>query len=74
MVIGFNNLNSISLASSSLIVDSISKAHSLVDSGINKYTFVPKKTEDYFVEFTTPTSASEDSRGCVAVVLSSRGY
>jgi hypothetical protein len=44
------------------------------DPTLDKYTFVPKKTEDYFVEFSTPTSANEDARGCVAVVLCSRGY
>jgi len=44
------------------------------DPSLDRYTFVPKKTEDYFVEFSTPTSADEDSRGCVAVILSSRGY
>lgn len=44
------------------------------DPGLDRYTFIPKKTEDYFVEFTTPTSSNEDARGCVAVVLCSRGY
>lgn len=44
------------------------------DPSLDKYTFVPKKTEDYFVEFNTPTSANEDARGCVAVVLCSRGF
>jgi hypothetical protein len=44
------------------------------DPSLDRYTFVPKKSEDYFVEFTTPTSANEDARGCVAVILSSRGY
>jgi hypothetical protein len=44
------------------------------DPTLDKYTFIPKKTEDYFVEFTTPSSANEDARGCVAVILCSRGY
>ena len=44
------------------------------DPSLDRYTFLPKKTEDYFVEFTTPTSADEDARGCVAVILCSRGY
>ena len=44
------------------------------DPSLDRYTFIPKKTEDYFVEFTTPSSANEDARGCVAVVLCSRGY
>jgi hypothetical protein len=44
------------------------------DPSLDRYTFIPKKSEDYFVEFTTPSSANEDARGCVAVVLCSRGY
>lgn len=44
------------------------------DVTLDRYTFTPKKTEDYFVEFTTPNSANEDARGCVAVILCSRGY
>jgi hypothetical protein len=44
------------------------------DPSLDRYTFVPKKTEDYFVEFMTPASSNEDARGCVAVVLCSRGY
>lgn len=44
------------------------------DPTLDRYTFVPKKSEDYFVEFNTPTSANEDARGCVAVILCSRGY
>jgi len=44
------------------------------DPSLDRYTFTPKKSEDYFVEFTTPSSANEDARGCVAVVLCSRGY
>jgi len=44
------------------------------DPSLDRYTFIPKKSEDYFVEFTTPGSANEDARGCVAVVLCSRGY
>jgi hypothetical protein len=44
------------------------------DPSLDRYTFVPKKSEDYFVEFNTPTSANEDARGCVAVILCSRGY
>ena len=44
------------------------------DPSLDRYTFVPKKTEDYFVEFSTPASSNEDARGCVAVILCSRGY
>lgn len=44
------------------------------DPSLDRYTFVPKKTEDYFVEFSTPTSSNEDARGCVAAILCSRGY
>lgn len=44
------------------------------DPSLDRYTFIPKKTEDYFVEFNTPSSSNEDARGCVAVVLCSRGY
>lgn len=44
------------------------------DVTLDRYTFTPKKTEDYFVEFTTPSSSNEDARGCVAVILCSRGY
>lgn len=44
------------------------------DPSLDRYTFIPKKSEDYFVEFSTPSSANEDARGCVAVVLCSRGY
>ena len=44
------------------------------DPSLDRYTFIPKKSEDYFVEFSTPNSANEDARGCVAVVLCSRGY
>lgn len=44
------------------------------DPSLDRYTFQPKKTEDYFVEFTTPASSNEDARGCVAVVLCSRGF
>jgi hypothetical protein len=44
------------------------------DPSLDRYTFIPKKTEDYFVEFSTPTSSNEDARGCVAVILCSRGY
>lgn len=44
------------------------------DPSLDRYTFMPKKTEDYYVEFTTPASANEDARGCVAVVLCTRGY
>jgi hypothetical protein len=44
------------------------------DPSLDRYTFVPKKSEDYFVEFNTTTSANEDARGCVAVILCSRGY
>lgn len=38
------------------------------------FTFMPKKSDDYFVEFVTPKSADEDARGCVAVILASRGF
>jgi len=38
------------------------------------FSFVPKKSDDYFVEFVTPKSADEDARGCVAVILASRGF
>ena len=38
------------------------------------FTFVPKKSDDYFVEFVTPKSSDEDARGCVAVILASRGF
>jgi hypothetical protein len=38
------------------------------------FTFIPKKSDDYFVEFVTPKSADEDARGCVAVILASRGF
>ena len=44
------------------------------DPSLDRYTFIPKKSEDYFVEFSTPSSANEDARGCVAVILCSRGY
>lgn len=44
------------------------------DPSLDRYTFIPKKTEDYFVEFNTPSSANEDARGCVAVILCSRGF
>jgi hypothetical protein len=44
------------------------------DLTLDRWTFVPKKSETYFVEFKTPASSNEDQRGCVAVVLSSRGY
>jgi hypothetical protein len=44
------------------------------DLTLDRWTFVPKKSETYFVEFKTPPSSNEDQRGCVAVVLSSRGY
>jgi len=44
------------------------------DPSLDRYTFLPKKTEDYFVEFTTPSSSNEDARGCVAVILCTRGY
>lgn len=44
------------------------------DLTLDKWTFVPKKTEDYFIEFKTPPSSNEDARGCVAVVLASRGF
>jgi hypothetical protein len=38
------------------------------------FEFIPFKTEKYFVEFTAPASQNDDSRGCIAVVLSSRPY
>jgi len=38
------------------------------------FEFIPFKTEKYFVEFTAPVSQNDDSRGCIAVVLSSRPY
>lgn len=44
------------------------------DLTLDHWTFVPKKSETYFVEFKTPPSSNEDQRGCVAIVLASRGY
>ena len=44
------------------------------DPGSMMAEFTPKKTDKYFVEFTTPSSANDDSRGCIAVILSSRPY
>jgi hypothetical protein len=44
------------------------------DPGNMMAEFTPKKTDKYFVEYTTPSSANDDSRGCIALILSSRPY